>query len=47
METNVIVFPDFQKLKDRVDALRTELSTVMLENSFLAKLFLRRRRAPG
>lgn len=35
METKVIVFPDFQKLKDRVEALRTELSMVMLERDEL------------
>ena len=33
--SRIIVFPDFQKLRDEVEKLRTELSMLMLERDEL------------
>ena len=35
MTDNIILFPDFQKLKEEVDKLRTELSMLVLERDEL------------
>lgn len=35
MSDNIIIFPDFQKLKEEVDKLRTELSMLILERDEL------------
>ena len=35
VNNGIIVFPDFQKLKDDVERLRTELSMLMLERDEL------------